>query len=60
MQTIEKVKILFWLICDCLDEWKTEVWAKDLDDQICCDGQECGCGGATIGDIYSNVKPKAH
>lgn len=60
MQIIEKLKILFWLICDCASSWKTEIWNKDLDERFCCDGRECGCGGATIGDMYSSVKPKSH
>ncbi len=57
MQWHRKIIILYYLLADQIRGWKTEVWDKDLDELYCCDGRECACGGATIGDIFSNCLP---
>lgn len=53
----EKLRILWLLLADTCESWHKEVWKTDLDAQFCCDGRECGCGGATVRDIYDSVYP---
>ncbi len=35
------------------EQWKSEVWEKDLDQPYCCDGRECGCGAETVREIFT-------
>lgn len=50
-----KVKVLFWLFADTYSCWYKEIWQRDLDEQYCCNGRECGCGGMTIRELYEPV-----
>lgn len=34
--------------------WKKEVWTVDLDSQMCCGGQMCGCRGSTWRSMYAH------
>lgn len=47
-----KLYILGLLIAGAFDNWRTDIWPRDLDARYCCDGRECGCGGATTWEIY--------
>lgn len=54
-----KIKELGRRIISCISsiypvfqEWKTDVWERDLDDDDCCDGRECGCEGRTVRQNY--------
>ena len=50
--TVLKMRVLWAWLVNTYSEWRKEVWAKDLDQQYCCDGRECGCGGGTVRDNY--------
>jgi hypothetical protein len=50
---IYKLRILWWLSLDMFDNWRREIWRKDLDSRICCSGYECGCYGMTIREAYT-------
>lgn len=50
---IYKLRILWWLSLEMFDSWQSEIWRKDLDSRICCDGRECGCYGMTIREAYT-------
>lgn len=47
-----KVRILLNLIRGQFDFWRIEVLRRDLDELYCCTGRECGCFGATVGDVF--------
>jgi hypothetical protein len=54
MDVFLKLKILFSVfIGPTFEQWKKEIWDKDLDALYCCGGQECGCYGATIREVYT-------
>lgn len=53
-ETTQKIKILFNLIGDTFCHWRKDVWAKDLDAPYCCSGDDCGCGAATVREIYTH------
>jgi hypothetical protein len=61
MQFIKKMKILYWMLRSACEGWYDEVWKRDLEELYCCSGDSvtspCGCGGATVEDIYLNCKP---
>lgn len=58
---VKKIKILFnhFLFPHILalgymfDEWKELVWDCDLNEELCCSGQMCSCGGHTIRETYA-------
>lgn len=50
---ITKFKILYFFMASSFDSWKHEIWNRNLDGRFCCDGRECGCGGATIRETYN-------
>jgi len=54
--TIRKLQILRMFLADSFDNWRTEVWHRDLGEQYCCSGRECGCGGATVYEIHGPQK----
>jgi len=56
MQTLRKLKVLYWFAVNAFCEWKAEIWDKDLDERFCCDGQMCGCGGSTVGETFGLMK----
>lgn len=49
-----KIKILFTRYFYYIDfkQWKEDVWDQDLDEEICCSGQMCCCGGETYRDNF--------
>ena len=49
-----KVRILFMLLADTYNNWKSEIWKKDLNEYVCCDGDRCGCDGVTITELYES------
>lgn len=49
---IDKLKILLVLLHDHYEYWRGNIWRADLDEHYCCDGRDCGCGGATIRELY--------
>lgn len=56
-----KFKILCSLLSGAFYTWKTDVWRRDLDSNWCCSGSqwdECGCGGASVRDIWSHQTMK--
>lgn len=57
MQIFKKLKILYWMVFNSIEGWHSQIWKADLDERFCCDGRDCGCGGATIEDIYMSHKP---
>jgi hypothetical protein len=60
-QIIPKLKILLIILMSAFDEWKTQVYPRDIDGHYCCNGDYCGCGGMTIRELYSIEinKPKS-
>ena len=53
MDTFLKVKwLLTAFLLPAFEDWKTNLWSKDLDSRYCCDGRECGCYGTTYRDMY--------
>lgn len=56
---IFKFRVLYWWMLYAFDDYKSEVWRRDLDDLYCCDGRECCCGGETVRDLWSQVYPHA-
>lgn len=55
-ERIEKLRILWWMLTADLrmtfKTWHREVWERDLDNQYCCNGRECGCYGATVREMF--------
>ena len=33
--------------------WVSEILHKDLNDNYCCDGRDCSCGGASIKEMWT-------
>lgn len=48
---ILKLKMLRWMSWD-VRKWWSVVLLQDPDEQICCDGYECGCRGARYGTYW--------
>lgn len=48
-----KLRVLWWLLCNAAEQWRSDVWSCELDARYCCDGRECGCGGSTNREIWS-------
>lgn len=53
-----KIEILSQFLSDSFSEWYGYIWKNDLDARYCCDGRECGCGGATIRELYNKKRIK--
>lgn len=49
---IFKLRLLAKLLRGEFEVWRDEIWRRNLDAPYCCDGRECGCGAATLRDIY--------
>lgn len=49
---LDKLTILFVMIADTKRAWDSEIRNKDLDEPFCCDGNECGCEGMSIGELW--------
>lgn len=50
---IFKIRLLPHFIAMGIDEWKREIWRRDLDSAYCCDGRECGCYAMTTRDVWT-------
>lgn len=48
----DKLRILSHFLAAAYDNWRTEVWSRDLDQRYCCDGRECCCGAMTVREVY--------
>jgi hypothetical protein len=53
---IMKLRILWVLLIEAYEQWRSDIWAHDLDAHYCCDGRECCCQGATWRDIYPTLR----
>jgi len=53
-----KLRIL-WVhfFLSAFEQWRAEVWRRDLDQNYCCNGHECGCQGISIRDMYTGSEP---
>ena len=51
-QFIGKLRLLRIMLAVAYDQWRTEVWPKDIDGPACCDGRECGCGAMTVREAW--------
>jgi len=49
---ILKVRILYISLIGAYEEWKSAIWERDLDENFCCDGRECGCGGDSVREAW--------
>ncbi len=59
--TLLKFRLLWIGLRSAYEEWKSEVWKKDLDGQYCCDGRECGCYAMTRREMYTDhLYKKSH
>ena len=47
-----KMNILYISLFGAYEEWKREIWDRELDENFCCDGRECGCGGESVRDSW--------
>lgn len=47
-----KFRLLVMLLHNAFEEWKREVWSRELDYPYCCDGRECGCMATTTRELY--------
>ena len=56
---ITKLRILWFLLSEQFEMWRTDIWHNDLDSHYCCDGRECGCQAATSRDIYPTSRTGA-
>lgn len=50
---IFKIRALIWFLRGAGEDWRREIWDRDLDGQYCCDGRECMCGGLSVRETYS-------
>jgi len=58
---IFKLRVLRMLLSGTFEEWKRDVWRRDLDDSYCCDGRECGCQACSVRELYSwHIKDHPH
>lgn len=49
-----KLRVLRWMLMDSVEQWRAEVWQRDLDSSYCCDGRECGCMATTVRELWSH------
>lgn len=47
-----KLGVLLAMLRGIYDTWETEVWVRDLDENYCCSGRECGCGGISVREVF--------
>jgi len=47
-----KLRILWRVIRVAIADWRAQVWRRELDEHYCCDGHMCGCGAATVREVY--------
>jgi len=49
-----KLSILYrTFLYSAYEDWKREVWEKDLDQAYCCDGSMCLCRGSSVREVYT-------
>lgn len=36
-------------------EWYRDVWLRDADDRMCCNGHHCGCRGSCYGEYWRHL-----
>lgn len=49
-----KLRVLWRVFLgDAFERWRKEVWRRDPDNYYCCNGNECGCYGASIREVYT-------
>lgn len=49
---ILKLQILRDMLRSSYGEWRREVWGRDLDENYCCSGRECCCGGMSVRQMW--------
>jgi len=52
-----KLRLLVSFISSAIEEWKREIWKRELDAPYCCPGtmrDECGCMGTTVRELYTH------
>jgi hypothetical protein len=54
-----KFRILWIGLRVAFDEWRNEVWNKDLDGYYCCNGNECGCYAMTRRELHTDLMKKS-
>ena len=47
-----RLYVLRKMLSGALEEWKNTCWGDRLHAFYCCDGRECGCGGATNKEVW--------
>lgn len=48
-----KLRLLIFFIRNGVEDWKREIWNRELDAPYCCDGRECGCQASTTRELYA-------
>lgn len=48
-----KLRLLVTWMRVSFEEWRKEVWERDLDQRYCCDGRDCMCGGSSVRDVMA-------
>ena len=51
-----KIRLLWFYLRQAYEDWKSQVWRADLDQNFCCDGRECGCRGVSVRQAYLHEK----
>jgi len=51
--TIFKLRLLAALLRCSFEEWREQIWQRELDAPYCCGGHECGCMATTTRQLYS-------
>lgn len=49
---IFKLRLLLMLLHNAFDEWREQIWKRELDAPYCCSGHECGCMATTTRELY--------
>lgn len=49
----DKLRILWVMLSCAFRDWRADVWARDLDAAYCCTGRDCGCGGASVREVWN-------
>lgn len=55
-----KVRVLRMFVAGAFDQWKDEIWRREVDQPYCCDGRECGCGAMTVRECYGYYLDKSN
>lgn len=50
--TLWKIKMLCLFIMGAFEDWKSNIWVRDPDQNYCCDGRECACGGYSVREVF--------